>query len=852
MCGRIILLAALCSTIAVMSVCIGFIGCVGGDTASAVRGLLLAEHGKSEYVIYFDVNAASSVKKAAEEIQRVIFRSTGANLPIVKEPKSPMICLGDNKFARSVGISLEGIPEEGFQIDAKGKNLYIAGVDTPDNELTAGGGCSQGTLYGALEFLEHFIGARWLMPGDIGEDIPSCPVLTVKNLPLRGAPDFAYRFLYEAGSITDVKMQNWCGRVRIAEKEPARNHPDIRFSCALWVFHNHIWDRYPSPSVLLNYPEYLALVGGQRYNPQNRHERKLCTTNQELIEIAAAYTASWFEKYPYLRSYSISPNDGGGWCECPNCSALDESVDTAKWPGAKLYPKSLTHRILTYYNEVAKLVAKKYPDRPLGAYLYAEYLYPPQKPIQMEPNLFFFLATRPYYGFTLYKEELAEEFPRLIAAWAECIPPGRLAYYDLPTMMTTRKFIGAPQPVGISILKLVFPTVKKYGLKGVFFYGQGWGTGGAHNYLAAKLMWNANANIDAMFDEWLARAYGVSAAAPMKKLNLLLEERLALYKRVISIDRQCRFDEKLALAVYKPLFSQIETLYKEALEKADTPVRQQRLQMFGDNLIVLHWNLRKAGALENPEKSVFYLSDADYQQFVAKKHSILSLPFDEKRLLEPQLTSVLPKQNRTLNVNRVTAGSPLIDGDITDIAWTGASKATGFSLIGSTTCATQATTAQVMFDDTNLYLAFNCAEKKADTIRKTCSIRDSGLIFSDDFVELFLAPPADKADEAEGIVRRNFWQIAVNANGVIWDAFGEDVNKNVAAQAAARVTDSGWTAELSIPLKDLKIVDIAKGLFRANICREEKPHNELSSWNAVYKSFNDPEYFGTWRFADLK
>ena len=38
--------------------------------------------------------------------------------------------------------------------------------------------------------------------------------------------------------------------------------------------------------------------------------------------------------------------------------------------------------------------------------------------------------------------------------------------------------------------------------------------------------------------------------------------------------------------------------------------------MFGDNLVLLHWNLRQAGWLEKPEQSSFYRSDADFRTFL--------------------------------------------------------------------------------------------------------------------------------------------------------------------------------------------------------------------------------------------
>lgn len=46
--------------------------------------------------------------------------------------------------------------------------------------------------------------------------------------------------------------------------------------------------------------------------------------------------------------------------------------------------------------------------------------------------------------------------------------------------------------------------------------------------------------------------------------------------------------------------------------------------MFGDNLLLLHWNLRKAGWLDMPEQCSFSRPDADFQSFVAQKSDMTS------------------------------------------------------------------------------------------------------------------------------------------------------------------------------------------------------------------------------------
>lgn len=58
--------------------------------------------------------------------------------------------------------------------------------------------------------------------------------------------------------------------------------------------------------------------------------------------------------------------------------------------------------------------------------------------------------------------------------------------------------------------------------------------------------------------------------------------------------------------------------------------------MFGDNLVMLHYNMRKADMLEEAEKSIFYRTDEQYGQFLKDTKFSLSLYRDHgKRFTGP-------------------------------------------------------------------------------------------------------------------------------------------------------------------------------------------------------------------------
>ncbi|MBM3500555.1 MAG: DUF4091 domain-containing protein, partial [Armatimonadetes bacterium] len=96
-----------------------------------------------------------------------------------------------------------------------------------------------------------------------------------------------------------------------------------------------------------------------------------------------------------------------------------------------------------------------------------------------------------------------------------------------------------------------------------------------------------------------------------------------------------------------------------------------------------------------------------------------------------------------------------------------------------------------------------------------------------------------------------YMHFIINAAGVLRDERGRDERWNSGAVAAAWLTPGGWTAEVAVPLADLGITASAGSRWRVNLCREERPHTELSSWAPTQQGFHEPERFGWLTDLDL-
>ncbi len=562
---------------------------------AGAQSIELIQNGTSRYVIYHEATAPRSVTRAATELQDYLHRSSGAKLPIVTRPAPKMISLADNAASRAAGFSASNIPWEGFRIVTKDSNVYLIGRDTADRQRTPNGGRASGTYNATCEFLERFVGVRWLIPGEHGDYVPKHTDLRIPETDVSDAPAMQNRRVpYTQERRPDV--QQWWHRQRLG--------------WSLYLNHSHNWRHTIPPSHFEQHPEWFPMRAGVRVPPTGRY--KLCTTNAELVRAYADATIAFFDRSPSATCYSLSPSDSSGYCECEHCSALYE-ID----PHGK---RSVTPAILTFYNDVAKLVAQKYPDKILAGYVYAEYLFPPKKTIKLEPNVFLVWAPSFDYGFTLARPELQQQWEQVLAQWTEVTH--NLAYYDLPVNISTEA--GALNPPGLEILKFLYPRLQAAEIKGVYVYGiSAWGRAAPLNYLLAKLAWNPQADVEALFDEYCVKAYGAGGQEINRMFRGLDREVARHYREFPNASYTLTPD--MMRDIYAKNLPQIERLYRSAEAKIQDTDAKARLAMIGDNLTVLHWNLRQHDLLDEPKRSSFFLSDADFFAFLSSHQGSLAL-----------------------------------------------------------------------------------------------------------------------------------------------------------------------------------------------------------------------------------
>ena len=166
---------------------------------------------------------------------------------------------------------------------------------------------------------------------------------------------------------------------------------------------------------------------------------------------------------------------------------------------------------------------------------------------------------------------------------------------------------------------------------------------------------------------------------------------------------------------------------------------------------------------------------------------------------------------------------PLIDGVLSEQAWTLGATADGFWVSERQQPSADQTRVVVLYDDTMLYFAFTCLDGRPELIRASQTTRD-GAPGLDDRITVELDPYHN---------HRSLSRFTVTARGTQSDAIGGGRASNFEGKgkwtAAATRTPDGWTAEIAIPLEMLEF-DPTTDTFGINFRRYQNRSSEWSEW----------------------
>lgn len=544
------------------------------------KELILIDNHVPHAVIVLPAQATHTEKFAAEELRYYLYKVAGIRLPLANDQMDfdgtwvfangrmairengagvgvttdgVRILLGQTKFMREWGI--EVAPGERFPdpvlIQTRGNDVIIAGKG------------DRGTMFGVYQFLEEFVGVRWVMPGELGEVIPVNGTVTVSEMNKTYKPSFEIRNSSARGG---KEYDDWTLKMR--GQIPAHADDGMLDHRGGYTVYSagHSWGRLISHTQYHgDHPEYVALNEGSRVlrtaNPF------FCSSDPEVIAVIRKKAIDYFHSHPEAAAFSVSPSDWNFWCECVRCRALDGD-HFVSWRGEER--ESMTDRVIHFTNEIAEAV----PDYTIASFAYGRYVSPPvrEKPL---PNVVLTMwhSTPACYAHAIHNPQCPANtgFRECLDGWLDL---GTGLFYGIYS--TKSLWQQMPWPIAHRLaadLKYVHSRGVRW-QRGMSHTPGRWGQMGYHIYLQNKLLWDITLDIDDVLNDYCRHSFG-DAALHMRRYFDRMEEAAS----APDIHFNNRYYREAPLFLTPELMAETAGYLHQAFTEAGTDDDRARVEM---------------------------------------------------------------------------------------------------------------------------------------------------------------------------------------------------------------------------------------------------------------------------------
>jgi hypothetical protein len=454
------------------------------------NSLIIAQDGEPRAVVVVPAEMDENIQDAVSALVEYVQKSTGAVLQIkTSEELTAEEDLYSDMVRIYVGFTgpgcdphiqadLEGMDNDGFIIRPHGNSITIMGPT------------SWGTRFGVNDFLERYVGVRWLMPGEDGEDVPQHEIIAVpRKDDIKEEPAFAMRLL---SPFAALDSSNTLGFEWATQN---RTHSMISF-------HHNLYSLFPPDEFGQSNPEFYPMRNGVRYIPSKGVTTgwQPCFAVPETVTVAANKIIQYFDKNPEQTSFSLGVNDGGGFCDGTH-SEYSHSTDKINSVGLP----DMSDLYYKWVNDVVKEVRKVYPDKWFGVLAYDYVADPPS--FKLDSHVVPFITKD---RMTWIDPEVEAVGKNQNEKWKEV--SDNIGWYDymyglcyaLPRMYTQQ-----------TAENLIYAKENNVSAHYVELYPN-WGEG-PKPWVLTKLLWNPYQNVEKLENEWYVRAVGPEAAPYLKQ-----------------------------------------------------------------------------------------------------------------------------------------------------------------------------------------------------------------------------------------------------------------------------------------------------------------------------------------------
>lgn len=488
--------------------------------------LLLADGGQARLPVVISPHASELTRQVAAELTNYLARITGATFPLQTGDGSTGIVLGVLADFPTPTLTRALAIRDGYD----GREAYA--IRTEPSRLLLLGATDLGASHAAFRFLES-LDCRWFFPAKEWEVVPHTPTLRVALNETDRPSILARRIWYGYGFFDTVAQQDyaaWCRHNRLAQS----------FTVHCWHAYHSLYEAHRAEFDA--HPEYLALVNGKRQPSQ------LCLSHPEVRRLATAWALQWLANHPAADMVSLEPNDVPQHCECDSCLQLG----------------SVSDRVFGLANEVARAIATRAPGKMVGVLAYSSHSSPPSFPL--EPNVHVQTTVGNNFG--------EHRFEELLTLWAR--RSRNRGFYEYFSVWLW-DFDLLPGGRAAS-LHYVRDRIRQYHAAGARSMdcesSNSWGPHGRGYYVAAKLMWNPHADMDAILADFHEQAFGPAAAAVRR-----------YYDRFDPATAPPVSDQQLALG-----FRDLEEATRLAADRPEVQARLDHLKIYL-HYVHLRWQL---------------------------------------------------------------------------------------------------------------------------------------------------------------------------------------------------------------------------------------------------------------------
>jgi hypothetical protein len=457
---------------------------------AALSEMVLVRDGVAEATIVVGADASGQAREAAEKLQGYIERMSGTKLPIQGENEDVQgtrILVGRSRAVEDLGVDVPSgityqMDEEGFVIKTVGDVLVLAGNEDWNY---------RGTSFAVFDFLER-LGCRWFFPGDFGEVIPTLKTIRVEDLDLLERPDFRFRNLWYAGWMPVEKedqanLKTWYDHNKVT-----------RLSMSL-PGDGSISQLAPAKKYFDSHPQIYALN-----KKGERQEGMLCMTSEEGIAISVETVKTYFREHPDTFTFGFAPPDGYPMCHCENCTRA-----LPGFQGKGYGDPSLSDLWFRFANTIATEVYKEFPERWVLTNGYSNRVRLPESIREFSPNLGIQSAViqacsiHPIGDAKCWQRRI---YKQIFDRWTDTLDCVFVYDYDPGKAVENLPF------PALHNLKRDMPYFKERGLWGFWTEASNsWMVTHLNYYVRSKLMWNTEADVDALVTDYCDRFYGPAA-----------------------------------------------------------------------------------------------------------------------------------------------------------------------------------------------------------------------------------------------------------------------------------------------------------------------------------------------------